>query len=63
MSQTAFPEINDKIKQEVKAGRWGSFYNGGSLAQKLELQKIALSSRLGIPLIYGNDVIHGFHTI
>ena len=35
----------------------------GRLAEKAEAQRIALNeSRLGIPLIYGQDVIHGWRT-
>ena len=64
MSQTAFPDITDDVKAEIRKGRWGSYYNGGTLAQKLELQKVALQeSRLHIPLIYAQDVIHGLKTI
>ncbi len=63
MSQTGFPTVNANAKEEVRKGRWGSFYNGGTLAEKLELQRIAVKeSRLGIPIIYGQDVIHGYRT-
>lgn len=64
MSQTGFPRFDEDLKKQVRSGRWGSFYNGGSPEQKLELQRIAIKeSRLGIPLIYGQDVIHGHRTI
>ena len=65
MSQTPFPSaMSDKFKEELRKGRWGSFLNGGTLQQKAEAQRIALKeSRLGIPILYGQDVIHGFDTI
>ena len=47
----------------VRAGQVGSFLNV-SLAEIRALQKIAIdASRLGIPLITGRDVIHGYRTI
>ncbi|HEX3748881.1 MAG TPA: beta-glucosidase BglX [Bryobacteraceae bacterium] len=60
MSQSLFGDLNDKEKEEIRQGRWGSLYGGGTPAQKIEAQRIALKeSRLGIPLIFGEDVIHG----
>jgi len=56
--------ISDQIKREIRAGRWGSFLNAGSPADRAEAQRIALTeSRLGIPLVFGRDVIHGYQTI
>lgn len=56
--------LSDSIKQEIRQGRWGSFLNAGSPADRAEAQRIALhESRLGIPLLFGRDVIHGYHTI
>src|SRR5579871_4373061 len=56
--------LSDQIKSEIRSGRWGSFLNAGSPADRAEAQRIALhESRLGIPLLYGRDVIHGYHTI
>ncbi len=63
MSQALFGDLNDKQKDEIRHGRWGSLYGGGTPAQKAEAQRIALKeSRLGIPLIYAQDVIHGLTT-
>ena len=60
MSQALFGNLTDQQKEEIRAGRWGSLYGGGTPAQKAEAQRIALKeSRLGIPLIFGEDVIHG----
>src|SRR5689334_1234404 len=56
--------ISDGIKAEIRAGRWGSFLNAGSPADRAEAQRIAMTeSRLHIPLIFGRDVIHGYKTI
>lgn len=64
MSQTGFPdELTDKLKNELRIGRWGSFYGGAPPSMRAEMQRIAMKeSRLGIPLIFGADLIHGFRT-
>lgn len=64
MQQNTLWQMNDKIIQSVKDGQIGSFLNAGNLDDKAILQKAAIEgSRLGIPLIFGRDVIHGFKTI
>jgi len=56
--------LSDSIKQEIRQGRWGSFLNAGSPADRVEAQRIARKeTRLGIPLLFGRDIIHGYHTI
>src|SRR5215831_585090 len=55
--------MSAQIKAEIRAGRWGSFLNAGSPADRAEAQRIARESRLGIPLLFGRDVIHGYKTI
>ena len=64
MSQMGFPqELTDKVRGELRDGRWGSFYGGASPSFKSEAQHIAMKeNRLGIPLIFGADLIHGFRT-
>jgi beta-glucosidase len=53
-----------KIANEIRNGRWGSFLNAGSPADRVEAQRIATKeSRLGIPLLLARDVIHGYRTI
>jgi beta-glucosidase len=48
---------------DVRAGRVTGFFNGYGEAFIRPLQKLAVEeSRLGIPLIFGADVIHGFLT-
>ncbi len=64
MSQASMGPLNDKLKDEIRKGRWGSFLNAGGPAERAEIQRIALKeSRLGIPLIFGRDVIHGYRTV
>jgi len=54
----------EQIKDQLRNGRWGSFLNSGTPEEKAELQRVATQeSRLGIPLIFGRDVIHGYQTI
>lgn len=48
----------------VREGKVGSLLNVRGAAEVNRLQKIAMQeSRLGIPLIIGNDVIHGYRTV
>lgn len=56
--------LSEEIKEQIRRGRWGSFLNAGSAADRAEAQRIATrESRLGIPLLFGRDVIHGYRTI
>ena len=56
--------ISEQIKEDIRRGRWGSFINAGSPQDRAEAQRIALKeSRLGIPLLFGRDVIHGYRTV
>ncbi len=48
----------------VRSGRVGNFLNVVGAEKTYELQRIAVEeSRLGIPLLFGLDVIHGLKTI
>ena len=54
----------EKLKQAVKEGKVGSFLNYFGAEKVNAIQKVAMEeSRLGIPLIIGRDVIHGYRTI
>jgi beta-glucosidase len=53
---------NEKAKK-VKDGRVGSLLNVVGVADTRAIQQTAMQSRLGIPLIFGYDVIHGYKTI
>src|SRR5215472_8798545 len=56
--------LSESIKDQIRRGRWGSFLNAGGPADRVEAQRIAREeSRLGIPLLFGRDVIHGYRTI
>jgi beta-glucosidase len=49
---------------DVRAGRLTGLFNNAGLEGQRRLQQIAVNeSRLGIPLIFGADVIHGFRTM
>ncbi|HLI83711.1 MAG TPA: beta-glucosidase BglX [Bryobacteraceae bacterium] len=65
MSQsTSMNTLTEPIKEQIRQGRWGSFLNAGSPADRAEAQRIARTeSRLKIPLLFGRDVIHGYRTI
>jgi len=52
------------LGEALRAGRIGSIINQVDVATVNELQRIAVEeSRLGIPLLVGRDVIHGFKTV
>ncbi len=54
----------DYLGEDLRAGRIGSVLNVVDVNLVNELQRIAVEeSRLGIPLLVGRDVIHGFRTI
>ena len=48
--------------QQVKEGKLGSLLNINGVQHTRELQQIAMQSRLKIPLLFGQDVIHGYRT-
>lgn len=54
----------EKKYEHLKKGMVGSFLNVSGVEQVKALQKIAVEeTRLGIPLIFGLDVIHGHKTL
>jgi beta-glucosidase len=53
-----------ELHQQVRNGQIGSVLNEVNVEEVNELQRLAVQeSRLGIPLLIGRDVIHGFKTI
>src|SRR5260370_33587854 len=55
---------NEFVLAEVRAGRAGSILFVADPRETNRLQRIAVEeSRLGIPLLFGFDVIHGLRTI
>jgi beta-glucosidase len=67
--QTTFNKDSDKLlADKLKRGEISSFLDGSALIEtpvmRNKLQHIAVEqSRLGIPLIFGHDSIHGFRTV
>jgi len=56
--------IPEELKTALREGRVGSVLNEVDVGTVNELQRIAVQeSRLGIPLLVGRDVIHGFKTV
>lgn len=54
----------DELRQAIRAGKVGAVLDVVDVATVNELQRIAVhDSRLGIPLLVGRDVIHGFKTV
>jgi len=52
------------LREAVRGGHVGSVLNEVDVATVNELQRLAVEeSRLGIPLLVGRDVIHGFRTV
>lgn len=51
------------IERDIREGRIGSMLNIRGAAETRRVQALALQSRLHIPLLFGLDVIHGYHTV
>ncbi|OQP44485.1 glycosyl hydrolase [Niastella yeongjuensis] len=51
---------NSNIAQEIKAGKVGSMLNVRGADRTRRMQVLAMQARLKIPLIFGQDVIHGY---
>ena len=61
---TTGPTMSDDYLEQIKAGRVGSIFNAFTADYTRELQQAAVEdTRLGIPLLFGYDVIHGHRTI
>ncbi|MEM1126129.1 MAG: beta-glucosidase BglX [Bacteroidota bacterium] len=58
------PDVPQGGDDEMRGGRIGSFLNLTGADVTRRIQRIAVEeSRLGIPVIFAQDVIHGFRTI
>ncbi|MFM7672412.1 MAG: glycoside hydrolase family 3 N-terminal domain-containing protein [Bacteroidota bacterium] len=58
------PITRDGEKQDrVRQGKVGSYLNVTGAERTRSLQQIAMQSRLRIPLLFAQDVIHGYRTI
>ncbi len=54
---------NDDLIEQIKAGRVGSLLNVTGVNRTTQLQKLAMQTRLKIPMLFGQDIIHGYRTI
>lgn len=58
------PTMRDQYLEDIRAGKCGNIFNAHTVDYNRKLQKIAVEeTRLGIPLMFGYDVIHGHRTI
>jgi beta-glucosidase len=58
------PTIRSTYLEDIRKGNCGNIFNAHTVAYVRSLQKAAIEeSRLGIPLLFGYDVIHGYKTI
>jgi len=58
------PTLRANYKEDLLKARVGAILNAHTATYNRELQKMAVEeTRLGIPLIFGYDVIHGYKTI
>ncbi len=56
--------LRPQYLEDIKAGKVGAIFNAYGSEYTRKLQKIAVEqTRLGIPLLFGYDVIHGHKTI
>ncbi|NLJ21458.1 MAG: glycosyl hydrolase [Bacteroidales bacterium] len=58
------PTLKSDYIDDIRNGKCGNIFNAHTVEYVRKLQKIAVEeSRLGIPLLFGYDVIHGHKTI
>jgi beta-glucosidase len=58
------PALKKGYMDDIRKGNCGNIFNAYTAGYTRKLQKIAVEeSRLGIPLLFGYDVIHGHKTI
>ena len=58
------PTLRDDFEQLVREGKSGALFNAYTVEYTRRMQEIAVNeTRLGIPLLFGFDVIHGYRTI
>jgi len=58
------PVVRTDFKEDIKAGKVGTMLNAYTAKHARKLMQLSVdSTRLGIPLLLGYDVIHGHRTI
>nr|MDQ3394303.1 beta-glucosidase [Bacteroidota bacterium] len=58
------PILSKNVEENIQKGSVGGVFNTFTPSAVRKLQELAVKkSRLGIPLLFGNDVIHGHRTI
>lgn len=58
------PQVAEGGEDDIRSGRVGSYLGVYGADYTRRMQKIAIEeTRLGIPLLFAHDVIHGFRTI
>lgn len=55
---------SNALYERIRSGQLGSILNEPQISTVNALQRVAVEeSRLGVPLVFGRDVIHGYRTI
>jgi len=58
------PILRDGEEEAIRTGKCGNIFNAHTAAYTRKLQDLAVNeTRLGIPLLFGYDVIHGHQTL
>ena len=58
------PSMRENYLNDIREGRCGALLNAYTADFTREIQRVAVEeTRLGIPILFGYDVIHGFRTI
>ncbi len=61
---TTGPTMRDDYLELIKSGKCGNLFNAHTVEFNRKFQKVAVEeTRLGIPLLFGYDIIHGYKTI
>ncbi|WP_210240194.1 glycoside hydrolase family 3 N-terminal domain-containing protein [Amaricoccus solimangrovi] len=59
-----FDRDQARIAAEIRAGRLGALFNGVGAEGAAGVQRIAVEeSRLGVPLLFAADILHGLRTV
>ncbi|MGE4290363.1 MAG: beta-glucosidase BglX [Salinivirgaceae bacterium] len=58
------PSMSENYQQLIREGKVGGIFNAFTVNYIADLQRLAVEeTRLGIPLLFGYDVVHGHRTI